>query len=252
MFRHAITRKPGKNFAQGITTSNLGTPSYDLVVKQHEAYVGTLRSLGLDVTVMDPLPDYPDAYFVEDTAVITPDVAVLTLPGAAARGGEVDSIETVLAQYRKTARVQPPGTVDGGDVLMVGKHFIVGISERTNQDGAEQLGRILAECGNTWTAVPVEAGLHLKSSVNYIGQDTLLITERFASLDAFGGYSQIVLDKAEEYAANTLWINDCLITPTGFPNTRKKLEALSPKVIELDVSEARKMDGGLTCMSLRF
>jgi dimethylargininase len=252
MFTRAITRKPGENFAQGITTSNLGAPSYELLVRQHEAYVETLRFLGLEVIVLDPLPDYPDAYFVEDTAVVTPGVAVVTNPGAEARKGEQDSIEPVLARYRRTVRIQAPGTVDGGDVLMVGSHFFIGISARTNKDGAGQLGRILEEYGNTWAAVPVEAGLHLKSSVNYVGQNTLLVTGEFADHAEFRGYDRIILDQAEEYAGNTLWVNDCLITPRGFPSTRKKLEAVGLEVIELDVSEARKMDGGLTCMSLRF
>ncbi len=252
MFTHAIARQPGENFAQGLTTSNLGTPSYELLLKQHRAYVETLRSLGLELVLLEAQPDYPDAHFVEDTAVVTPDVAVITNPGARARQGEEDSIEPVLARYRPTVRIQPPGTVDGGDVLMVGAHFFIGVSERTNQEGAEQLGRILQEHGATWTAVPVDAGLHLKSGVNYVGKNTLLLTEEFAAMDAFGGYERIILDQAEEYAGNTLLINACLIMPQGFPATRKKLETLGLAIIELDVSEVRKMDGGLTCLSLRF
>ena len=252
MFTHAITRRPGEDFAQGLTTSDLGPPSYGLMVKQHEAYVRTLKALGLETIVLDALPGYPDATFVEDTAVVTPDVAIITNPGAEARRGEEDAIEPILASYRKTVRIQAPGTVDGGDVLMVGTHFFIGISDRTNDEGAEQLGRILEEYGNTWTAVPVAAGLHLKSSVNHVGKRTLLVTEEFADLDELTGYGRIVLDKAEEYAGNMLLIHDCLITPKGFPDTRKKLEAMGLEIIELDVSEARKMDGGLTCMSLRF
>ncbi len=251
-FTHAIVRRPGENFVQGLTTSHLGRPSYELMLKQHDEYIRTLRSLGLEVIVLDAHPDYPDAYFVEDTAVVTPDVAVITNPGAASRQGEEDTIEPVLARYRNTLRIQAPGTLDGGDVLKMGTHFFVGISERTNREGAEQLGHFLEETGNTWTGIPVDAGLHLKSSVSYVGQNTLLVTEDFADLEEFKGYDKIVLDTSEEYAGNILLINDCLIMPKGFPDTRKKLEVLSLEVIELDVSEARKMDGGLTCMSLRF
>jgi dimethylargininase len=251
-FKYAVTRKPGRNFAQGITTSDLGTPSYELMMKQHAAYVEVLASLGLEVIVLEAEPEYPDAYFVEDTAVVTPDVAVITNPGAEARKGEVDTIEPVLARYRKTVRIRPPGTVEGGDVLMIGSHFYVGISDRTNQQGAEQLGRILEGHGNTWTTVPVEAGLHLKSSVNYVGRNTLLVAEEFASRSEFGRYRRIIVDETEEQVANALLINDCLIMPQGFPNTRKRLEALGLPIVELDVSEARKMDGGLTCLSLRF
>lgn len=251
-FKIAITRKPGENFAQGITTSNLGTPSYELMAGQFGAYVETLESLGLEVIVLNAEPKYPDAYFVEDVAVVTPDIAIITNPGAKARRGEEDTIAPVLARYRETVRIQPPGTVEGGDVLMVGSHSFVGLSDRTNLEGAEQLGRILEAHGNTWTPVPVEAGLHLKSSVSYVGNNTLLVSEAFTSRSEFADYEKIVLDEAEEYAGNILSINDCLIMPLGFPDTRTKLEALGLPIIELDVSEARKMDGGLTCMSLRF
>jgi dimethylargininase len=252
MFTHAIVRKPGDNFARGITTSNLGPPHYESMMKQHEDYIKTLRSLGLELIVLNPLPDYPDAYFVEDTAVVTPDVAIITNPGVEDRKGEEDTIERALATYRKTVRIYAPGTVDGGDVLMVGTHFFIGISERTNREGATQLGCIFEEYGYTWATVCVEAGLHLKSGVNYIGKNTLLITEQFAGREEFKGYDTIIVDKTEEYAANTLLINNSLITPNGFPNTIKKLESTGFDIIELDVSEVRKMDGGLTCMSLRF
>jgi dimethylargininase len=154
--------------------------------------------------VLNPLPDYPDAYFVEDTAVVTPDVAIITNPGVGDRKGEEDTIERALATFRKTVRIHAPGTVDGGDVLMVGAHFFIGISERTNREGAKQLGRIFEEYGYTWATLYVEAGLHLKSSVNYIGKNTLLITEQFADRDEFKGYDTIIVDTTEEYAANTL------------------------------------------------
>lgn len=251
-FTHAITRKPGENFARGLTPFKHETPSYELIVKQHGAYVETLRSFGLEVIVLEALQDYPDAHFVEDTAVVTPDVAVIANPGAASRKGEEDTIAQVLARYHKIVRIQAPGTLDGGDVLMVGPHFFIGLSERTNKEGAEQLGRILEACGNTWTTVPVVAGLHFKSSVNYVGKNTLLVTEDFADFDALRSYNKIIVDRDEAYACNTLLINDRLITPRGFPTTRKKLGRLGLEIVELDMSEARKMDGGLTCLSIRF
>ena len=252
MFTYAIVRKPGDDFARGSTTSKLGTPRYELITKQHEAYIKALSSLGLEVIVLEALPNYPDAYFVEDTAIVTPDVAIITNPGNKDRQGEENTIERALAVYRKTIRIHPPGTVDGGDVLQVDSHFFIGISERTNREGAKQLGCIFEEYRYTWVTIYVEAGLHLKSSVNYIGKNTLLITEKFAYHNKFKDYHTIIIDKTEEYAANTLLINNSLITPKGFPNTIKKLEATGLGIIELDVSEARKMDGGLTCMSLRF
>ena len=252
MFTTAIIRKPGENFAQGITTANLGVPSYPQMLEQHAAYIATLQQLGLEVLKLEALPDYPDAYFVEDVAVVTPDMAVITNPGAPARNGEQQHIEPVLAQFREIVRIQPPGTVDGGDVLMIGKHFFIGISERTNPLGAAQLGEILERFGNTCMLVPVGAGLHLKSSVNWVGANTLLIGKEFAGQPEFEGYAQIVVDPSEEYACNTLWINGRLLTPKGFPKTREQLSTLGLPLIELDTSEIQKMDGGLTCMSLRF
>jgi len=179
-------------------------------------------------------------------------VAVITNPGAPARQGEQEGMESVLARFRPTERILPPGTLEGGDVLMVGRHFFIGISERTNVEGATQLGYILERHGNTFTLVPIAAGLHLKSSVNYVGKNTLLVSEAFAGRGEFKGYRTINVPQQETYAANTLWINDHLLMPAGFPETRQRLAALGLPLLELDVIEARKMDGGLTCMSLRF
>ena len=223
-----------------------------MMVKQHEAYLETLKAIGLDVIVLDALPDHPDAYFVEDTAVVTRDVAVITNPGANARKGEEESIAALLAGFRDIKRIQAPGTMDGGDILQVNNHFFIGLTERTNKEAAGQLGRILESYGNTWTFIPVCAGLHLKSSVNYVGKNTLLVTEDFADDEQFKEFDMIMVEKDEEYAANTLLVNGRLLVPKGYPNTRKKLEVLGLEIIELDVSEVRKMDGGLTCLSIRL
>ena len=252
MFTHAIVRKPGTNFAQGITSSNLGKPDYDRMIRQHQDYIQALEYLGMDIIALEAEPDFPDAYFVEDVAVITPEVAVITNPGADARKGEQDSIEPVLVQFRPTLRIQAPGTVEGGDVLIADQHLFIGISERTNLDGATQLGRILEDYGYTWASVEIAAGLHLKSGVNYVGEGTLLICENFAERDEFASFRKILVPSNETYAANTLWINDHLVMPHGFPETKKRLVYLGMPIIELNVSEAQKMDGGLTCMSLRL
>jgi dimethylargininase len=252
MFKTAIIRKPGKNFYQGITTANFGEPSYQRILEQHADYVENLKKLGLQVIELAVLPEYPDAYFVEDVAVVTPDVAVITNPGVKTRNGEQAHIEPVLGRYRKIARIEPPGTLDGGDVLMVGNHFFIGISERTNHPGAEQLGKILEGYGNTWNSVPVGDGLHLKSSVSWVSEGTLLIGTPFIGKPEFDDYDQIEVDIDESHACNTLWINDTLLTPKGFPKTREKLERLGLPIIELATSEFNKMDGGLSCLSIRF
>ena len=154
-FTQAIARRPGKDMADGITSSNLGVPGHAKALEQFEAYVDALQACGIAVTVLDPLDGFPDAHFVEDTAVVTPEVAVITSPGAPSRKGEVTSIAAALQPFRETVWIQPPGTIDGGDVLMVGRHLFIGISERTNQHGAGQLGEILSGYGYTWTPVPV-------------------------------------------------------------------------------------------------
>ena len=252
MFTHAITRLPGKNFYQGLTTSNLGPPDYTLILQQHHAYRQTLLSLGLDVVVLPPEPAFPDAYFVEDPAIITPKIAVITRPGAPSRQGEEATLEPILKFYRPVAHISPPGTLDGGDVLMVGEHFFIGLSERTNEEGANQLSTILYSSGYTCETVPVAAGLHLKSSVNFIGANRLLITETLANNPAFSGFDKIIVDDEEAFAANTLYVNHVLLIPKGNPQIYQKLTDMAMRIIQMDVSEVQKMDGGLTCMSLRF
>jgi dimethylargininase len=252
MFTHAITRLPGENFAEGLTTSTLGPPIYELILEQHKAYRQALQSLGLEVILLPLEPDYPDAYFVEDPAIITPSIAIITRPGAPSRQGEETTLEPVLKQFKPVVHIHSPGTVEGGDVLCVEDQFFIGLSSRTNKEGAFQLSSLLEAAGYTAITVPISSGLHLKSSVNYVGKNTLLVTGSIADHPVFTEYEKILLDPDEEYAANTLLVNDTLLMPKGFPKTHDKLTSLGMTVIELDVSEVQKMDGGLTCMSLRF
>jgi dimethylargininase len=252
MYFRAIVRTPGPDFDQGLTTASFGRPSFALLLEQHAAYVRALRSIGLEVVVLDAAPGFPDAYFVEDAAVVTPEVAVITRPGAPSRQGEAALIEPVLTRYRQTVRIKFPGTLDGGDVQAIEKRFFIGLSDRTNAEGATQLRRILAAHQYACTTISVKGGLHLKSSVNWLGGENLVVTEEYAGHEAFQHFRKIVLFPGEEYAANTLWINDHLLTPAGFPSVRAKLAGLGLPVIELETSEFRKMDGGLTCLSLRF
>jgi dimethylargininase len=253
MFKQAIARRPGPDFAQGLTTATgEAPPDYARLLRQHEAYLDVLGGLGLAVEALDPLAGFPDAYFVEDVAVVTPEIAVLARPGAPSRRGEAEPMAPVLAKYREVARIPDPGTLDGGDVLMVGRHVFVGVSARTNPAGAKALGSILERHGYTWSPVPVGAGLHLKSSVSWAGEDILVLTGAFRRRPEFAGYRHIAVDPEEAYAANCLWVNGHMLLPAGYPRLRSRLEFLGLPVHELDTSEARKMDGGLTCLSLRF
>jgi dimethylargininase len=252
VFTRAIVRTPGPDAADGLTTALLGRPELPLLLAQHTAYVETLRSLGLAVTVLPPLPGCPDAYFVEDAAVVTPEVAVITRPGAPSRRGETVSIASALESFLPIARIEPPGTLEGGDVLRVGDRVFIGFSDRTNDEGARQLVRILDRHGYEGILVPVGAGLHLKSSLNSLGGRHLVVAAGFESGSAFADYNLIALDPGDEYAANTLFINGSLLLPSGFPRARRKLEPLGLPIREVETSEMRKMDGGLTCLSLRF
>lgn len=253
MFTKAILRRPGADYAQGLTSaSEPGQPDFARMQAQHQAYADALASLGLALEVLEPLAGHPDAYFVEDAAVVTPELGVVTRPGAPARRAEAEAMAPVLARHRPLARIEAPGTLDGGDILIFGRTAFIGLSARTNRDGGAQLAALLEPHGIRCTLVEVAAGLHFKSSVNWVGDDTLLLTPEFAGRPAFAGFRQLVVDPAEAYASNTLWINGTLLTPAGYPRTRALLETLGLPVLELDTQEARRMDGGLTCMSLRF
>jgi dimethylargininase len=230
----------------------LGPPDYPLLLKQHREYGRVLAEAGLEIIVLPPDPVHPDAYFVEDPAVVAPEIAVLTRPGAPSRRGEEESLGSVLARFKTLVRIEPPGTVEGGDILEAWGRWFIGLSERTNEEGALQLARILESYGHPWTLVPVSAGLHLKSSVNDLGDGWLIVSPAVESNAAFRGFRRIVLEPQESYAANVLRVNGRILLPAGFPAVRRKLTGLNLPLLEIDVSEVRKMDGGLTCMSLRF
>lgn len=252
MFSHAITRTPGADYPQGLTTSTLPAPDLELALAQHDAYVRCLESLGLTVEVLPPAPGFPDACFVEDTAVVVREVAIVSRPGASSRRGETKSMTGPLSAHRPLAHIQEPGTLDGGDILQVGKRFFIGVSDRTNEEGARQLASILADHGYQSDIIRVAAGLHLKSSLNFVGENTMLVTADFAGHPAIKDFRQIICPEGEDYAANTLLVNGTLIMPAGYPGTKKLLEPLGLPIVELDTSEYRKMDGGLTCLSLRL
>jgi dimethylargininase len=254
-FTRAIVRRPAASFHRGLTTQ-AGAAAGDIgrFLRQHAAYVDALRGAGLEVEVLEPLADFPDAQFVEDVAVIVPGAIVLTRPGAAARRDEPRHIEAALGAHGELLRLETPGTLDGGDVLIVGRRCFIGRSARTNAAGIRQLFAVLEPLGYVCTAITVAAGLHLKSSVTAIAEDTLMVTGPLAADKAFRDFRRVVVESDEAYSANLLRVNDCLLLPQGFDRTRERIEALKlgVEIVVLDCSEARRMDGGLTCMSLRF
>jgi dimethylargininase len=255
-FRHAITRIPAENFADGLTTASLGVPVYGLVLEQHAAYCTALRTCGLQLTELEADPRYPDSTFVEDAAVLTPRTAILTNPGAASRKGEVQALEPAIARfYTRIRRIQAPGTLDGGDICEAGSHFFIGLSERTNAEGARQLAEFLAEDGCTSSCVSIHgiAGiLHLKSGIAYLGENNLILIDDLAGRPEFKGYNIVRVAAEENYAANCVRINEHVLIPQGYPRLLSALEALGYAAIPLGMSEYQKMDGGLSCLSLRF
>lgn len=250
MYFKAIVRRPGRNFAEGITTSNLGKPDFEKALEQHSAYCDALTGCGLELIVLEADEGYPDGCFVEDTAIVTGEVAVITRPGAESRRGEEAEISKTLSEFRKIETIKLPGTLDGGDVLRVENHFFIGISRRTNKDGARQLSAILSKYGYTTSETEVESGLHLKSGIAYLGKGNFISAEGFSKMAGSSGI--IISDQEESYSANCLKVNDFLLIPRGFPKSKKKIVELGYNIIEPDMSEFRKMDGGLTCLSLLF
>jgi dimethylargininase len=256
VFQRAIVRPPTDNFADGLTTVDLGVPEFEKALEEHARYCEALERYGLTVTRLSPDRRYPDATFVEDTAILTPRGAVLTRPGAPEREGEAAAIEPALrCFFPDMPRIEPPGTVDGGDVCEAGTHFFIRLSRRTNEEGARQLARHLAAWGYTSAEVDVRdvpGILHLKSGIAAIDAKRLVLMEALAGHPAFRGYERIVVAPSETYAANCVRVNDALLVAAGFPKFESDARCLGLDVVVLDMSEFQKMDGGLSCLSLRF
>jgi len=249
---HAIVRNPGPDAAEGLTTQTGAVPRLKQLQQQHAAYCQALAALDVELIHLEPAPGYPDAYFVEDTAVVTPEVAVITRPGALERRGEEQAVAQMLQNFRTIEAIRSPGTLDGGDVMIVDRHVFIGRSGRTNQHGADQLTRILTRYDYHCTHVPVLDSLHLKSSVNSLGDQQLLLIATWADRPEFKDYDKILVDPSEAHACNTLWLNGYLIMPEGYPQTRARLETTGKPLLTLATSQIHRMDGGLTCLSIRF
>ena len=254
MFSNAIVRVPGKSLVNGLSDSKeLGLPDYDKAIIQHHSYIEVLQSCGLEVNVLESCEDYPDSTFVEDVALITPNCAIMTRPGAESRRGEVEQIMAVLkSQFNNLETIEAPGTIEAGDVMMVGNHYYIGLSDRTNLQGAEQLIKLLVKHGHTGSTVELKDVLHLKTGLSYIENNMLIICGEFKSDPIFSGFDHIEIPEEESYAANCIWVNDNVLIPAGYPLSKEKISSIGYNVIEVDVSEFKKLDGGLSCLSLRY
>ena len=251
-FTQVITRLPALNCAEGQTTADDGRPDSGKTRQQFFRYIEIMLELGIRVTILPAEPDFPDAHFVEDPAVILPELAIITHSGVLSRQGEGALLASELEKYRSLYVMSDKGQLDGGDVLLADRHFFIGLTRRTNRAGIDEFTSVVTPLGYRVTPVPVDSGLHLKSVVNYIGQNTLLMTSAYEALPVFAGFRRLVIPDDEAYAGNTLLINGTLLMPAGYPVTQEILRQTGMPVVTIDTSEFKRMDGSLSCLSLRF
>lgn len=254
MFNNAIVRTPSKSVMNGITSKHLGSPDIELTLNQHKKYIQALIKCGLKVEVLEPDETFPDGNYVEDVAVLTDKFALITNPGAVSRREEILKIIPVIERYYEEIEfIQAPGFLEGGDIMRVDNHFYIGQSERTNAEGAKQFISILKKYGYTGSTVKVTGVLHLKTGMTYLEEGTLLVTKDYKECkELLSDFNLIEVTEKESYAVNCIRINDFVLMPEGFNETKAKLIEKGFKVIETPMSEFQKMDGGLTCLSLRF
>ena len=218
--------------------------------RQHQRYEAALAELGCSVRRLPPMPDHPDAVFVEDTAVVLPELAILARPGAASRRAEVDAVADALRPYRALVAIESPGTLDGGDVLRVGSRVYVGASGRTNAEGIRQLAAILAEHGYEVRPVAVSGCLHLKTAVTQVDDDAVLLNPGWVDPGTFGELDRIEVDPEEPFAANAVRVGAALLHPAACPRTRRRLERRGLDVRPIEADELARAEAGLTCCSI--
>ncbi len=252
-FLHAITRKVSRSIVDCELT-HLERAPIDIgrARQQHSKYEQTLQGLGLVVVSLPEEPGLPDSVFVEDCAIVLDECAIITRPGARSRRPETASIAAALAPYRELATIQEPGTVDGGDVLTVGRKIHVGLTTRSNRSAIEQMQEFVKPYGYSVQGVPVSGCLHLKSAVTQVAEDTLLINPAWVDKETFPHMDFIEIDPTEPYAANALEIGRSVIYQPAFPKTIERLEAVGIHPILVDQSELAKAEAALTCCSLVF
>lgn len=254
-FTRALTRIPGPRYTSGLARVDLGTPDVERAIEQHRGYCDVLAECGLTVEAL-PADDDPDSTFVEDTAVIVDELCILTRPGVPSRAAEVDAIEEILRpQFENLVRIREPGTLDGGDVCWAGENFFVGLSARTNPEGARQLADHLVHLGCATRMIDirgVDSLLHLKSGMAALEKDRLVVVRELAGDDALEGYSLVAVPSKETYAANCVRLNDSIVMAGGFPQLATRFDELGYNVRTVDMSEFALKDGGPSCLSLRF
>ncbi|VDC28018.1 dimethylarginine dimethylaminohydrolase family protein [Pseudogemmobacter humi] len=254
-FTHAITRRPSAAIVDGLRAVDTGAPDLALMLDHHAAYVAALKSTGAEVIELAPLEEYPDSVFVEDTALCLPEGAVIMRPGAPSRLGEAAEMAPHLAAlYGELRRIEGEDSfIEGGDILMTETGILVGRSARTNAAGVAELARLTADWGHRVHEVHTPPGvLHFKTDCSLMDEETVLATDRLAASGCFAGYRVIPVAAGEEAAANAIRFNGKVLFPAGFPRTRDRLVKAGYDLTEIGNSECAKIDGGMSCLSLRF
>lgn len=253
MLTSSIVRVPCPEIINGLTTADLGNVDYSKALLQHEQYAQALQSCGLEVNILEQDANFPDSTFVEDCAICLEECAIITRPGHSSRRKETISIEAALSIfYQKLEYIKKPGKVDGGDILKVEDHYYIGLSQRTNKKGAKQFIRLLSKYGKTGSSISLNHFLHLKTGVSYLGNNILLVGGELVNRSEFDKFQKLEVPADELYAANVIPINGTLLIPSGFPKTTEMLINAGFKIKPLEMSEFQKVDGGLSCLSLRF
>ena len=253
MITKAIVRTPCRQMVEGITSAKLGKPIFEIALKQHHAYIRALESCGVEVIILPPDDQFPDSCFVEDTAILNDRFALVDRPGVESRRGEEVAIhQELLKHFSEVFTITSPGTLEGGDVMRIDQKYYVGLSDRTNQEGFIQFQNVCQQKGFQAHAISMKEMLHLKTGVNYLGNNTLLVAGEFITREEFTSFRRIIVADSESYAANCVRINDNVIMPAGFPTLYGKIKIMDLNIIELEMSEFQKLDGGLSCLSLRF
>lgn len=253
-FSRAITRRPASTITDGLRAEDTGAPDLAGMLAAHEAYVAALKSTGAEVIELEPLTAYPDAQFVEDTALCLPQGAVLMRPGAPSRLGEVGEMAPTLRGCYDTLRqIEGPGHIEGGDILVTGREILVGRSDRTDALGVAELDRITSDWGYSLREVFTPEGvLHFKTDCSLMDAETILATRRLDASGCFEGYRVLHVAEGEEAAANAIRFNNLVLMAAGFPRTAEMLDREGFEVVEIDNSDCAKLDGGMSCLSLRF
>jgi dimethylargininase len=247
----ALVRPPGDSFRHALSARQPPpTIDVDLARRQHAAYCAALREAGLALIELPPEEAYPDACFVQDTAVVYGQMAVVARLGAQSRRGEEAAVREALAGHRRLAEIRPPATLEGGDVLLIGSRVFVGLSARTNAGGFAQLRDLLELEGASVHALEVAQGLHLLSGCTYLGRGILLAAGAWADLPDFAGLDVVRVPPEEAAAANALGLDDCVVLPAGYPGTAALIRQRGFQVLSVDLSEFAKADGGATCLSV--